>query len=226
MDNYSKFYKYILLTVIIIFIIVLGAYYSNFDKKEVDTSIKKEDKIIKKQDKNVSGEENTFYVDIKGAVNNPGVYEVKKYSRVIDVINMAGGLKENADTSIINLSKRLTDEMCVIIYTVEELKKYKDKMLTVNEIKEELENDSIKTDNFNDANINNIDSDNTGNEIVYINQATKEELMTISGIGESKANSIIKYREENGPFEKIEDIMNVSGIGKSLYEKIKEFIAI
>ena len=158
-------------------------------------------------------------------MNHPNVYKLKEGSRVIDVINMAGGLKENADTSIINLSKKITDEMCIIIYTKEDIQKYKNQMLSTNEIKEKLEQENVSIDNFNDAEINKSNKEsNTKENKISINTASIEELMTISGIGESKAKAIISYREENGPFEDIEDIMNVSGIGESLYAKIKDKI--
>ncbi len=225
MENYKRFYKYILFVVIIIFIIVLGVYYAQIEDKKENISHKKENKIIKKVENKKDNDDSFLSIDIKGAVNNPNVYKLKEGSRVIDVINMAGGLKENADTSIINLSKKITDEMCIIIYTKEDIQKYKNQMLSTNEIKEKLEQENVSIDNFNDAEINknNKESNTKGNKI-SINTASIEELMTISGIGESKAKAIISYREENGPFEDIEDIMNVSGIGESLYAKIKDKI--
>lgn len=225
MENYKRFYKYILFVVIIIFIIVLGVYYAQIEDKKENISHKKENKIIKKVENKKDNDDSFLSIDIKGAVNNPNVYKLKEGSRVIDVINMAGGLKENADTSIINLSKKITDEMCIIIYTKEDIQKYKNQMLSTNEIKEKLEQENVSIDNFNDAEINkNNKESNTKENKISINTASIEELMTISGIGESKAKAIISYREENGPFEDIEDIMNVSGIGESLYAKIKDKI--
>ena len=225
MENYKRFYKYVLFVVIIIFIIVLGVYYAQIEDKKENISHKKEYKIIKKVENKRDKDDSFLSIDIKGAVNNPNVYKLKEGSRVIDVINMAGGLKENADTSIINLSKKITDEMCIIIYTKEDIQKYKDQMLSTNEIKEKLEQENVSIDNFNDAEINkNNKESNTKENKISINTASIEELMTISGIGESKAKAIISYREENGPFEDIEDIMNVSGIGESLYAKIKDKI--
>lgn len=225
MENYKRFYKYILFVVIIIFIIVLGVYYAQIEDKKENISHKKENKIIKKVENKKDNDDSFLSIDIKGAVNNPNVYKLKEGSRVIDVINMAGGLKENADTSIINLSKKITDEMCIIIYTKEDIQKYKNQMLSTNEIKEKLEQENVSIDNFNDAEINKSNKEsNTKENKISINTASIEELMTISGIGESKAKAIISYREENGPFEDIEDIMNVSGIGESLYAKIKDKI--
>ncbi len=154
-------------------------------------------------------------VDIKGMIARPGVYEVDSSSRVNDVINIAGGLLDGADTSFINLAKIVTDEMIIIIYSSEEvLEKYKEKVCICDcpEI-------------INDACIENtINSEK--NKIVNINTASKEELMTVTGIGDSKADEIIKYREEISNFKDIEDIKNVPGIGDSLFEKIKEYITV
>ena len=170
-------------------------------------------------------------VDIKGYIEVPGVYEMDNDSRIIDVINKAGGLKEEANTEYINLSKRVNDEMIIIIYSNNEVEKYKE---TEKEIVY-IEYECVCPDNKNDACINEEDTVNTNgvktekieetssekkDELISINTGTLDELMTLSGIGESKA----QYREKNGKFEKLEDIMNVSGIGESAYSKIKDYI--
>ena len=167
----------------------------------------------------------TVYVDIKGAVNNPGVYEVDNGSRVIDVIKIAGDLKENADTSIINLSKIVTDEMYIIVYTVDEMKSYKEKMIPAKTIVKEVEKKIICPDDSNDACINQNNSNSSISGKININSATKEELSTLPSIGESKAQNIIDYRSETS-FETIDDIKNVKGIGDSLFEKIKDYIEV
>ena len=133
---------------------------------------------------------------------------------------MSGGLTENADTSVINLSKKITDEMVIIIYSKSEVKDFEKTKETEKIVQEKC----IKKDENalkNDACIT--DSVKTRGK-VSINTATKEELMSLTGIGDSKAEDIIKYREENGLFKTIEDIKNVSGIGDSLFAKIKENI--
>ena len=145
---------------------------------------------------------------------------------MIDVINLAGGLKENADTSIINLSKKVEDEMFIFIYTFEELQKYKEEKILISDIKKEIENDSIIDENNNALQQEIITNENVENKLININTATKEEFLTINGIGDAKAESIIKYREENGNFKTIDDIKNVSGIGDSLFESIKEYITV
>ena len=164
-----------------------------------------------------------IYVDIKGAVKSPGVYEVDKNSRIIDVIEKAGDLKKDADTSIINLSKKVKDEMYIIIYTKNEIKEYKEKYNSSSEIVNAVEEKIICPDSDNDACINKESNNESGK--VNINTATESELSSIKGIGKTKAKRIIEYRNKN-KFEKIEDIKNVSGIGESLFNKIKDNIEV
>lgn len=171
--------------------------------------------------KNTYRNTSTVFVDIKGAVKNPGVYEVSSDSRIIDVIKKAGNLKKNADTSIINLSKKVKDEMYIIIYTKEELSDYKEKIIPSSKIVKEVEERIICPDTDNDGCINNSSS----SDKININNASVSELSSLTGIGEGKAKKIIEYREKN-KFENIEDIKNVPGIGNNLYEKIKDNIEI
>lgn len=142
-------------------------------------------------------------VDVKGEVNSPGVYELNKGHIVLDAINMAGGLTKKANTSDLNLSKELINEMVIIVSS----------------------KDTIKSNQTSSGSISasNITTTKTNGK-VSINTATISELMTLSGIGEAKAKSIISYRETNGNFKTIEDIKNVSGIGEAVFAKIKENI--
>lgn len=146
-----------------------------------------------------------MYVDIKGAVKLPGMYEVTSDMRVLNVIDMAGGLKETADDSQVNFSQRIEDQM-VIYIPVEG---------------EELSETVIAGTNSNTANIS---KDEEGK--INLNQATKEELMTLSGVGEKKAEKIIEYREENGSFKTIEDLKNVNGFGEKSFESLEKYISI
>lgn len=173
---------------------------------------------IEKKEKNTK--EKLISVDIKGEIYSPGIYSLKEDSRIIDVIDKAGGLTENADTTVINLSKKVVDEMVIIIYSKEEVKNFsetKEKEKLLQEKCTSPDENSLK----NDACISNVSSQ-TGK--ININTATKEELMTLTGIGESKAKDIISYREKNGAFKSVEEIKNVSGIGETLYAQIKEAI--
>lgn len=199
----------------------------------------------------VKEEKIKFYVDIKGEIKTPGVYILEEGSRVSDVIKKAGGLTKNADTSVNNLSRKIKDEMVIIIYSKEEVENFaktkEEEEIILEEAKDnevQIPNNSIiekeeidtsikeeitNSDNSDDKEEEKDSENSLGGEVeeakkVSINTATKEELMKISGIGESKALAIIEYRKNNGNFEKLEDLLEVSGIGNALFEKIKDFI--
>lgn len=188
----------------------------------VDSNIENIDILNDISNNTKDSEEEIYLVDIKGAINNPGVYKVPVGTRVNDVINAAGGLTDNADTSLINLSKLVIDEMVIIIYTKDEVQNSN----LVNTVIKVVEKECVCPNIENDSCINDkiTDTITGGNGKVNINTASMEELSKLDGIGESKAQAIIKYREENGNFKTIEDITNVSGIGSSVYEKIKDNI--
>lgn len=166
---------------------------------------------------------NLIKVDIKGKVKKPGVYEVDSNLRVIDAIKKAGGVTNDADTSVINLSKKLYDEMVIIIYSKTEVK-------NISQIKvEEQKKQKVCLSNEKLVNgacitIEEKKEENISNKKVSINTDNIEDLMALDGIGESKAKEIIAYRKANGNFKKIEDILNVEGIGESIFEKIKDDI--
>lgn len=144
-------------------------------------------------------EQTSVFVDVKGAVKRAGVYEVASTSRIRDVIEMAGGLTEEADETKVNLAMKVRDEM--VIYVPKK-----------GEEISELADTHTTTDGSNGK--------------VNINTATAEQLQTLQGIGPAKAAAIIAYREEHGPFQKAEDLLNVSGIGQKSLEKIKEQIVV
>lgn len=172
---------------------------------------------------------NTYKVDIKGAVVNPGVYEMEDGSRVEDAILKSGGLTSDADTSVLNLSKSLKDEMVIIIYTKEELDSMRKGNTTIKYIEKEcicpkLENNACIEDKITNEKE---EPDSNGNITkpsgkISLNNASLKELTNLTGVGEKKAQAIIEYREKNGGFKSIEEITKVSGIGKSTYEKIKD----
>lgn len=172
------------------------------------------------------GTEKSLSIDIKGAVKNPGIYELKDGSVVKDAIDVSGGLLESANTEHINLSKKIVDEMVIIIYTNEEIQEMTEGSTSIKVVDKEcicpkIENNACIDNNNKYANISSEINQSTSNKI-SLNNASKEELMTLNGIGESKANAIIEYRNNNGLFKQIEDITNVKGIGNSVYEKIKD----
>ena len=169
-----------------------------------------------------------IYVDVKGSVKKPGVYKLKNDSRVIDAVNEAGGLSESANTRYINLSKKLEDGDVVMVYSSKEIKEAQKENTVYIEtpcVCEQVKNDACITENKNTSKTDKSSTVNKTNK-VNINTAQVEELKTLSGIGDAKANAIIEYRNTNGNFKSIEDIKNVSGISETVYSKIKENITI
>lgn len=164
----------------------------------------------------------TIQVDIKGAVKTPGVYEMEENARVQDVIKKSGGLLPNAFLNTINLSKKLEDEMVIIIYTKEEIATFlEEETRTLKQ-----ENTCVCPKIVNDACVKeattNKEEKQATSKQVSLNHGTKEDFESLAGIGPSKASAIIEYRNEHGKFETIEEIKNVSGIGDATYEKIKD----
>ena len=211
----SKRFKLLLLGIIII-IVGLIVFYLKADK---NNEIREEISIIETKESTTKNTINN-YIDIKGSVINPGVYEFKENDRVIDAINMAGGLTNDANTSNINLSQKLKSEMVIYVYNNNEIKNNTVNLTCDNICKTEI----IEVNNCIEVTTP-IKKDNES-DIVNINTASLEELMTVSGIGESKAKNIIEYRSTNGKFNTIEDIKNISGIGESLFNKIKDKIKV
>lgn len=188
-----------------------------------------------KNDSNEKEKLSEFYVEIKGAVNSPGVFKVNSDNIINDVINMAGGLKNNAYTKNINLSKNVSKEMVVYVYTNYEysLLNTKEETTECNCPKQDISictdkgTSIITSDEGKPEEYFNSDSKSESkNNKVNINTSTKEVLTSLSGIGDAKAQKIIDYRNENGLFKSIEDLKNVTGISEKLFEQIKEFITI
>lgn len=168
-------------------------------------------------------EKNTIFVDIKGAVKKPGVYEMEVNQLVNDAIKKAGGLTKSAYTKNINLSQKLKDEMVIYIFSSSEIKKMNEKIITDTTCQcETIEVNNCIT---NPTKTNSSNQEEQTTKIININTASKEELMSISGLGDSKADAIITYRKEH-PFTNVEEIKNVSGIGDSVFAKIKDYITV
>lgn len=138
--------------------------------------------------------------DIKGAVIHPGVYTVAEGSRVIDLIQQAGGLAEDADPATVNFAQHVTDEMVIYI--------------------------PKKGEEISAAAASQPNAMTAAKKTINLNAAGEPELLTLTGIGPAKAAAIIEYREVNGPFKSIEDIKAISGIGDKTFEKLKEEISV
>ncbi len=136
------------------------------------------------------------FVHVCGEVMQPGVYELSEGQRVYEAIAMAGGFTESAAQSALNLAEPVHDGMKLEVPDQEQAARL----------------------------ISDIGTDSAGT--VDINTASKEQLQTLRGIGEARAEDIIRYRQEHGRFEQIEDIMKVPGIKTSAFEKIKDDISV
>lgn len=168
----------------------------------------------------------TIYVDVCGAVVNPGVYELSSDSRVFQAIEKAGGYLPGAAASYLNRARSLYDGQQIYVPTQEEVDS-QTIPLTQDETAQDgvVQEGTAQTGTAADNTVDGTETTQAGQRI-NLNTADVSQLSTLTGVGESKALAIIAYREENGPFTSIEDIMNVPGIKEGTYEKIKDKIAI
>lgn len=223
MEKISCYKKYLILGFCLLFLAAstIAFFKLNNEETKIDDNFVANNEITTKEI--AKQEEVKLYFDIKGSVKKPGVYEFTLGDKIIDAITKAGGLTKNATTNNLNLSKKLTNEMVIYVFSKNELTTTKayEQVSNASECKCE----TIEVNNCIDKTTTN---ESTNNEIskININTDSKEKLMTISGIGSSKADAIIEYRTKNGNFKTTEDIMNVSGISKTIYDKIKDTITV
>lgn len=240
-DLFNQKKNVILGGVILLIILVIVGFiiYKNISSSNNSEELKIVEDIIEKEETEIEVVEKCeVTVDIKGEIKNPGVYKIDCEKRVQDVIELAGGLTSNSDTSVINLGKKVVDEMVIIIYSKTQVENFvqvkEDETIKNNEcvIQEEVKNDAcINNSDINSSTDDNVViEDNTKDTSIYlnisINNATKEELMQLPGIGESKAINIINHRNEIGKFTTLEQLKDVKGIGDSIFEKIKQYITL
>ena len=182
-------------------LIIGGLFYFNQNKTEDYSGVSFSNisnETNNKDEKAENRHDEKIFVDVKGAVKHPGVFETTKDKRVKDLIEEAGGLLDDADTATLNLSQKVKDQM--VIYVLKHGEKPKQ--------------------------ISDGGSSSSNTDVININTANKERLMKISGVGKTKAEAIISYREKNGDFKKKEDITKVRGIGKATFDKIKDKIEV
>lgn len=189
--------KYIKLSLVVVFFVVCGLIYScNTPVFEDSKKMQEETVVIETMAQTATEAVGTIYVYICGEVMEPGVYEMKAGSRLYELIEAAGGFTDRAATESLNLAEELSDTQMITVWSI-------DDMLT-GEITQPVYDDGL----------------------VNINTADINELTSLPGIGDVRAQDIISYREENGSFSVPEDIMKVPGIKTSVYEKIKDLIAV
>lgn len=220
-NNFNKKNK--ILLIVIVAIVAISSYYFIFDRKEewlnnqeqnleIKEEIKTNDQIENNSNEQQLEKNENIIVHVSGAVNKEGIVELKNNSRIIDAIDKAGGLKDEADITNINLAYIIEDGMRIHIPS-----------------KEEKESTIIVESNIDSGTVeqsNEIKSNNNKKLKININTATKTDLETLPGIGESTALKIIEYRKEKGKFKLIEDIKQVNGIGENKFNKIKELITV
>lgn len=197
----QKYWQYLVGVVVVLLILICSILFYNksenqmneeFSMVSTSTSESFESESISQQ----------IYLDIKGAVKKPGMYEGMLEMRVWDAVMLAGGVREDADTKQVNFSERIVDQMVIYVPTIgEEVQE-----LTSSEDSE----DGLKS---------------TTNKI-NLNKANEAELTTLTGVGQKKAQEIIRYREENGGFKSIEELKNISGFGEKTFEKLKDSISV
>ncbi len=201
-ENKKNKIKIVAVPVLVIAAVLFFWLNSGSDEIKIDegnSSAIEEDGVFQQE---VNSTQSHLYVDIGGEVMKPGVYEVSDGTRLFEVIDKAGGLTEDADIDGINRAETVQDGQKIMIGRHGE--------------NPDENRDSYSANNVTDS----------GEGKVNINTADAAALQTIPGIGPSKADRIIEYRESEGKFNEIDDIKNISGIGNKTFESIKEYITV
>lgn len=205
--------KYLLSIAIITIFLSVFLFY-NISSSETEKQILSLNEFTHEEESNeikIEDVQENIFVEIKGEVLNPDVYELEKGSIVRDLILISWGLTEIGDTSNINQARELQNGECIVVLSKQEILDMKNNS-----------NEILKVDNVSSFNVESSFDDYK----VNINTASKEELKTLSGIGDGLAEAIISYREENNGFNTIDDIKNVSRIGDKTFEKFKDKIIV
>lgn len=181
-----------------VLLLLLAVFFTGCKKEEVLFQAGQETEELAEEQNTAFEEEEPeeIYVYVCGEVENPGVYALAREARVVDAVHAAGGMTETAEEEFLNLAEPLSDGQKIQVPDQEQAEVMKQKT----------------------------EADQSG--LVNLNTADAAALTTLPGVGESKANAIIQYRESNGGFQRIEDIMKIPGIKEGLFQKIKEQIAV
>lgn len=207
-----------LVIVIIVVLLLTGLFcYFRFREPENVDVFQPEDGIVTNESTNTveEVEEEMIIVHVSGEVKEPGIVKLKEGERIADAIEKAGGATDDADLSKLNLAYVLEDGVKVRIPKKNE-EENAGEYVSEESGEEVIQEGSVEAE----------ENTQTTSKVVNINKANQEELMTLPGIGESTAQKIIDYRKENGNFQTIEDIKNVSGIGDSKFNQIKSLIKV
>lgn len=209
--------KKAILVAVAIVVAIMGYYFffvqSEPKKVENDpifSEMAQEDKEVTKEEVD-DKEPSIIKVDVKGAVQSPGVYMAKPGDRVIDLIAAAGDFTKDANLNKVNLAQLVADQMVIYVPRVGE---------------EDADISSVLSAVEGGTEIGNKGANSGNKQQVNINTATQAELETLTGIGPSKATAIIEYRETTGKFQQIEDLKNIPGIGDKTFEKLQDSITV
>ena len=183
---------------VLLLLVGVGGLFSKKEEAVEDVTVVETTMLAEKTEDSTT-QEAVIFVDIKGAVKNPGVYQMKVGDRVKDALDAAGGLTAEADSQKVNLAQRVEDQMVIVAPKIGE------------EGAAAIPAGATSKEASKEGKVN-------------INTATVEELKTLKGVGEKKAEAIIEYRKKNGSFKTKEDLMKVRGIGKKLFESFEERI--
>ncbi|EGO2688825.1 helix-hairpin-helix domain-containing protein [Enterococcus faecalis] len=194
-------------SIVILITLLVGIYLMVNKEPRVDTTMWEETSLTTTAevatDATKERAETMIYVDIKGAVKVPGIYQLKNQQRIWDALALAGGVSEEADTVQVNYAQKVKDQM--IIYVPKKGESVAQSLETLQESAPAQQNQEEK---------------------INLNTATEAELQTISGIGAKKAQEIIRFRDEQGPFKTVEELKNVPGIGEKTVERLKDMLTV
>ncbi|EGO2581892.1 helix-hairpin-helix domain-containing protein [Enterococcus faecalis] len=194
-------------SMVILITLLVGIYLMVNKEAQVDTTMWEETSLTTTAeaatDATKERAETMIYVDIKGAVKVPGIYQLKNQQRIWDALALAGGVSEEADTAQVNYAQKVKDQM--IIYVPKKGESVAQSLETLQESASAQQNQEEK---------------------INLNTATEAELQTISGIGAKKAQEIIRFRDEQGPFKTVEELKNVPGIGEKTVERLKDMLTV
>ncbi|MGL9913564.1 competence protein ComEA [Enterococcus sp. DIV0784] len=194
-------------SIVILITLFVGIYLMVNKEPRVDTTMWEETSLTTTAevatDATKERAETMIYVDIKGAVKVPGIYQLKNQQRIWDALALAGGVSEEADTTQVNYAQKVKDQM--IIYVPKKGEAVAQSLETLQESAPAQQNQEEK---------------------INLNTATEAELQTISGIGAKKAQEIIRFRDEQGPFKTVEELKNVPGIGEKTVERLKDMLTV
>ncbi len=168
---------------------------------------------------NTNGTDQQIFVDVKGAVKNPGVYQVTSNMRVCDAVDLAGGFTNSADKKHVDLAAKLSDQQVLYVPLRGEIKSKIIGSVPQQSGSNQSHSDASSQEQSGNAN-------NSSKQGINLNSADKNQLQQLSGIGEKKAAQIISYRQSHGKFKSIEELKNVPGFGDKTFANLKSSICV